>query len=277
MIDCISGGRLIAGLVVGGGPEYYSNGVNPAEARGRFSEAVDLVLRCWTEPGPFVHMGRYYKLRYVNPWPTPIQKPHPPIWIPGAGSLETMEYVAKRRWSYMGIPYFHKRVFKRNFDFFRERARRKVTRRSPQQMGGSCRCTWRRATSRRVAKYEPHLWHFAHRLLPGINISPPGYTSPRSALKTLSAFGDFMLNVTTWDQIEGRRLRHRGQPCHRAPEARRDGVVARRGEFTRAAAARDAAGRAHAAEQELFAREVMPYLRDVGGRTGMAAQPAGAV
>ncbi len=30
MIDCISGGRLIAGMVVGGGPEYYSNGLNPA-------------------------------------------------------------------------------------------------------------------------------------------------------------------------------------------------------------------------------------------------------
>src|SRR5215510_13375573 len=60
MIDCISGGRLIAGMVVGGGPEYYSNGLNPAEARGRFSEAVDLIIRCWTEPGPFQWNGRYY-------------------------------------------------------------------------------------------------------------------------------------------------------------------------------------------------------------------------
>src|SRR5438874_4295262 len=81
MIDCISGGRLIAGMVVGGGPEYYSNGINPAEARERFSEALDLIVRCWTEPGPFVHTGKHYKLRYVNPWPTPVQKPHPPIWI----------------------------------------------------------------------------------------------------------------------------------------------------------------------------------------------------
>ena len=31
-----------------------------------------------------------------------------------------MEYAASRRWAYMGIPYFHKRVFKKNFDFFRE-------------------------------------------------------------------------------------------------------------------------------------------------------------
>src|SRR5438132_292977 len=104
MIDVISGGRLIAGMVVGGGPEYYSNGLNPAEARGRFNEALDLILRCWTEPGPFVHNGKHYKLRYVNPWPTPLQKPHPPIWIPGAGSYETMDFVARRRWAYMGSP-----------------------------------------------------------------------------------------------------------------------------------------------------------------------------
>src|SRR3989454_2428779 len=74
MIDCISGGRLIAGMVVGGGPEYYSNAINPAEARGRFYEAVDLILRCWTDPGPFVHTGKFYKMRYVNPWPVPVQK-----------------------------------------------------------------------------------------------------------------------------------------------------------------------------------------------------------
>ena len=53
MIDVISGGRLIAGMVVGGGPEYYSFSVNPTHARERFHEAHDLILKAWTEPGPF--------------------------------------------------------------------------------------------------------------------------------------------------------------------------------------------------------------------------------
>ena len=44
MLDVMSGGRLIAGLVVGGGPEYYSTNVNPTDARPRFREAVDLVI-----------------------------------------------------------------------------------------------------------------------------------------------------------------------------------------------------------------------------------------
>ena len=77
MIDVISGGRLIAGMVVGGGPEYYSFSVNPTHARERFREAHDLIMKAWTEPGPFECIGKHYQLRYVNPWPRPLQQPHP--------------------------------------------------------------------------------------------------------------------------------------------------------------------------------------------------------
>ena len=104
MIDVISGGRLIAGMVVGGGPEYYSFTINPTFARSMYSEALDLVLRAWTEPGPFEHYGKHWQLKYVNPWPRPLQQPHPPIWIPGAGSQETIEFVAQRRYSLHGHP-----------------------------------------------------------------------------------------------------------------------------------------------------------------------------
>ena len=83
MIDNMSGGRLIAGLAIGGGPEAFNYNVPQPQARGQFWEAVDLIKRAWTEPGPFEHDGKYYPLRYVNLWPQPRQRPHPPIWIPG--------------------------------------------------------------------------------------------------------------------------------------------------------------------------------------------------
>src|SRR3954469_13324376 len=86
MLDVLSGGRLIAGLVVGSGPEYYSYNVQPTEARSRFKEAVELVLRAWTEDGRFAFDGEHYQLPYVNPWPKPLQQPHPPVWVPGLGS-----------------------------------------------------------------------------------------------------------------------------------------------------------------------------------------------
>jgi alkanesulfonate monooxygenase SsuD/methylene tetrahydromethanopterin reductase-like flavin-dependent oxidoreductase (luciferase family) len=100
MIDSMSGGRLIAGFAVGGGPEAFNYDIPQPQARTRYWEAVDLIHRCWTEDGPFSHEGRHFPLRYVNIWPKPEQRPHPPIWIPGALSIETMEEVAKRGYCY---------------------------------------------------------------------------------------------------------------------------------------------------------------------------------
>jgi len=57
MIDCITGGRLISGFVRGIGAEYHSMGVNPVTSLERHMEAHDLVVRAWTEPGPFEFTG----------------------------------------------------------------------------------------------------------------------------------------------------------------------------------------------------------------------------
>jgi alkanesulfonate monooxygenase SsuD/methylene tetrahydromethanopterin reductase-like flavin-dependent oxidoreductase (luciferase family) len=100
MIDQMSNGRLIAGFAPGGGPETFNYDVPSANSREKFWEAVDLILRAWKEDGPFVHEGRYYPLRYVNPWPKPLQKPLPPVWIPGSRSASTLVEVAKRGFSY---------------------------------------------------------------------------------------------------------------------------------------------------------------------------------
>jgi alkanesulfonate monooxygenase SsuD/methylene tetrahydromethanopterin reductase-like flavin-dependent oxidoreductase (luciferase family) len=63
-------------------------------------EAHDLITQAWTRPGPFAFNGKYTKLRYVNPWPRPIQQPHPPIWLAGGGSIETWEMAAKYDYPY---------------------------------------------------------------------------------------------------------------------------------------------------------------------------------
>ena len=67
MLDVMSGGRLISGLVVGGGPEYYSTNVNPTDARPRFREAVELILQAWTRPGPFAFDGEYLPIAVREP------------------------------------------------------------------------------------------------------------------------------------------------------------------------------------------------------------------
>ena len=103
MIDVISGGRLISGFVRGIGAEYHTFGVNPTVSHERFHEAHDLIVRAWTEPGPFAFQGKHYNVQYVNLWPRPYQKPHPPIWIPSQGSKETIDWASHpdRRYPYL--------------------------------------------------------------------------------------------------------------------------------------------------------------------------------
>ncbi len=48
----------------------------------------------------FAFNGKYTKLRYVNLWPKPIQQPHPPIWIPGGGSIETWDFCGRNDYNY---------------------------------------------------------------------------------------------------------------------------------------------------------------------------------
>ena len=100
MLDCMSGGRVVAGFAPGGGHEAYSYSYSMPLARERFWEGVDLIVQAWTQPGPTTFDGRHYTMRYVNPWPQRLQKPHPPIWIPGSNSVETMYEVARRGFCY---------------------------------------------------------------------------------------------------------------------------------------------------------------------------------
>jgi len=107
MLDVISGGRLIAGFPVGTPMDTcFAYGQNPSQLRERYYEAHDLILKAWTTDEVFAWNGRYNQLRYVNPWPRPIQKPHPPIWIPGGGSVETWRWCAQLDYVYAYLSYF---------------------------------------------------------------------------------------------------------------------------------------------------------------------------
>ena len=68
--------------------------------REKYREAHELIKRAWAAREPFAFNGRYNKLRYVNIWPRPIQQPHPPIHIPGGGSIETFDFCIDNTYSY---------------------------------------------------------------------------------------------------------------------------------------------------------------------------------
>jgi alkanesulfonate monooxygenase SsuD/methylene tetrahydromethanopterin reductase-like flavin-dependent oxidoreductase (luciferase family) len=96
MLDALTGGRVVAGMLRGTSNEYVTYATNPAESRERFEEALELIVRAWTEPQPFGWQGRYYEYRAISIWPRPAQQPHPPIYMSGS-SPESGEFAARRR------------------------------------------------------------------------------------------------------------------------------------------------------------------------------------
>src|SRR5207302_1964690 len=119
MIDVISGGRLIAGFPVGSPMDTcYAYGQNPSLLRERYLEAHDLVVKAWTEPETFAFNGRFNQQRYVNIWPRPVQKPRPPIWIPGGGSVETWRWCAQMDHVYCYLSYYGYKAGQATMDGF---------------------------------------------------------------------------------------------------------------------------------------------------------------
>jgi len=94
MLDVMSGGRIVAGLMRGTPNEYVTYNVNPQESRERFQEALQLIRKAWTEPQPFGWQGRHYEFRSLSIWPRPVQKPHPPLYMSGS-SPESGQYAGE--------------------------------------------------------------------------------------------------------------------------------------------------------------------------------------
>ena len=139
IIDMISGGRLVPGFVRGGGVENIQANANPVFNRERFEEAHDLVVKAWTQPGPFRWEGKHYQYRVVNPWATPLQKPHPRIWIPGVASKETVVWAAEHRYPYLGLN-TNFDVSQKIKDLYIESARRVGYEPGPENFGQLLQC-----------------------------------------------------------------------------------------------------------------------------------------
>ena len=82
-LDQMSGGRLIAGLALGGRRRQYALLGGPSERRVRhFTESVEVIRALWTEANPS-YDGHFWKLDGESIAPRPLQQPHPPIWMGG--------------------------------------------------------------------------------------------------------------------------------------------------------------------------------------------------
>ena len=97
-LDNISNGRLLLGLGAGWMEEEYRAYGYPFPAirvrLEQFEEALGVIKRLFTEDRA-TFQGKYYAVEDAVNNPKPVQKPHPPILIGGAGERHLLRLVAE--------------------------------------------------------------------------------------------------------------------------------------------------------------------------------------
>jgi alkanesulfonate monooxygenase SsuD/methylene tetrahydromethanopterin reductase-like flavin-dependent oxidoreductase (luciferase family) len=103
MLDLISGGRLDLGVGRGSAPyDHEVFGLDYRQAQARTLEALEIILQAWRGE-PFSYQGSYFQVPQVQVWPTPEQRPHPPVWISCSSSRESFLWPAERGYNLLTI------------------------------------------------------------------------------------------------------------------------------------------------------------------------------
>src|SRR6476619_212382 len=96
--DILSGGRLELGVGRGTAPVHYVGyNVPQEESRERFEEALDVMLKAWTEDR-LTYSGKYFHAQDLAVVPKPLQNPYPPIRL-AANSPDTFAIAGQ-----LGLP-----------------------------------------------------------------------------------------------------------------------------------------------------------------------------
>jgi alkanesulfonate monooxygenase SsuD/methylene tetrahydromethanopterin reductase-like flavin-dependent oxidoreductase (luciferase family) len=259
MVDVLTGGRLVAGMLRGTPTEYVPYGTNPAESRERFEEALSLVVRAWTEPQPFGWLGRYYEYRTISIWPRPVQQPHPPIFMSGS-SPESGELAARHR-LHLGLAFTTVPLARDAARHYRERARA---------------AGWEPASDHVLYRLPVHVADTDERALEDLRTSavaagPAAYTgSNRAVNEAVASAGYYGRDAATQrGRLQPRALQERvalGQLLVGSPDTVLGQIRAIRGELDAGildlnflAISRDAIMRSI----ELFGTKVLPRIREL--------------
>lgn len=93
-LDVMCGGRFVLGASAGWAPaEFALLGIDRRERVGRFTEAIELITRLWSEESVSFD-GRYYRAEDVSLALRPVRKPRPPLWL-GASAIRSVERAAE--------------------------------------------------------------------------------------------------------------------------------------------------------------------------------------
>ncbi len=220
MLDCISGGRLVAGFPVGTSMDTnYCYGQIPSLTREKYQEAHDLIIKAWTTREPFAFNGRYNKLRHVNIWPRPIQdKPHPPVHIPGGGSVETYDFCIDNTYSYSYLSFSGYLRAQALMSGYWKRVEERGVDKSPYRAGFAQTILVADTDEEAERLYSEHVSYFYNRCLhvyPGF-ADAPGYRT----IKTIQtgALSQYAPPTGGYTQLTWKELTEQGHVIAGSPE-----------------------------------------------------------
>jgi alkanesulfonate monooxygenase SsuD/methylene tetrahydromethanopterin reductase-like flavin-dependent oxidoreductase (luciferase family) len=257
----MSKGRLEVAFPLGTGMEYWSNPVNPATARDRFKESLKIILQAWTEDGPTTHYGQFYTYRFLNPWPRPFQRPHPPCYIVGTGSPETIEIAAELGFGYASVFVTQQRAAELN-ETLRQRAASYGNTMRPDQFPLQ---TWVYVAETQEQAEREFIGHFQRffedfaRTTPQY-LAPPGYLSI-DQLKMRAAMADKMHGGFDFEAISKSFFIAVGTPERVANQMGEWSVKMKTTHFNNVMHVADMPHWKTVKNLTLFAEEVMPRLR----------------
>lgn len=219
MLDCISGGRLVAGFPVGTSMDTnYCYGQIPSLTREKYNEAHDLIIKAWTTREPFAFNGRYNKLRHVNIWPRPIQQPHPPVHIPGGGSVETYDFCIDNTYSYSYLSFSGYLRAQALMNGYWKRVEERGVDKSPYRAGFAQTILVADTDEEAERLYSEHVSYFYNRCLhvyPGF-ADAPGYRT----IKTIQtgALSQYAPPTGGYTQLTWKELTEQGHIIAGSPE-----------------------------------------------------------
>jgi alkanesulfonate monooxygenase SsuD/methylene tetrahydromethanopterin reductase-like flavin-dependent oxidoreductase (luciferase family) len=175
MLDVVSGGRILCGFVRGVPGETHPANMNPTTNLERFREAYELIVKAWTTPEPFSWEGKHFQYRYVNVWPQPYQKPHPPVWTSGSGGEDTLHWAAERKVTYATLfaPWDRLATY---VEEYRKHARACGWEPSPRYFGYALMCFVGETDEQAQRDGEQLMWYLSTRQARGFWY-PPGHVA----------------------------------------------------------------------------------------------------
>ena len=123
----------------------------------------------------YEHAGKHFHVPYVNPWPRPMQQPHPPVWLPGAASVETITAAAKHRYTFMQV-FSPRAALAKAAKGYYEAAEQFGYKADPKQIAATAAIYVAETDERARREAEPHImWYFRNGLkTPLYHLTPPG-------------------------------------------------------------------------------------------------------